>query len=129
MAGAVFRLIGLWFGIVFWATCFWFFGVALISVIIGGVRHGMKFKIGWFGTVFPNAGFAILTIQIGESLSSPAIKWVGTIMAPCIAGAYAFVFPFYIKAIIQEKVMAPGVDADATHFKFDDKQVKKDIEV
>lgn len=50
-------------------------------------------------------------------------------MAPCIAGAYAFVFPFYIKAIIQEKVMAPGVDADATHFKFDDKQVKKDIEV
>jgi len=117
--GAAFRMIGLWFGCLCWAMCFWILCVVTICVVIGAVRYRMEFKMGWYALVFPNCGFTILTIRLGTSLESPAIKWVGEIMAPVVVAVWLFLSPFYIKAIINEKIMVPHEDVDAREFKFD----------
>lgn len=117
-AGAIFRVLGVWTAALCWATCFWFFSVALVSVLIG-VRSGMGFRLGWCAMVFPNAGFTILTIRIGSALGCRAIQWVGTIMAPCVAAVYLGCLVLYIRSLVGEKIMAPNRDEDRMLCAFD----------
>lgn len=110
-SGAAFQVLGLGGGLFAWATCFWFFGVSLLAVLHGALL-GMKFRFAWCAFVFPNVGFTILTIRIGELLDSPPVKWVGTIMAACVAAAYVFCLLSFFYALINEHIVAPGKDED-----------------
>jgi hypothetical protein len=58
--------------------------------------------------VFPNVGFTIATINIGKSLQSEGIKWVGSIMTILVVITYLFVGVYHVKAFI----CWPGKDED-----------------
>lgn len=58
-------------GIFLWGLSAWFFCITLLSILIG-VKQ-MSFRLNWWASVFPNVGFTIATIRIGEALQSEAI--------------------------------------------------------
>lgn len=71
-----------------WVFTLWLFGVALainLPGIIGRSDDGkitfpMEFKCTWWAIIFPNVGFTLGTIFIGQELESEAILWVSVAM-------------------------------------------------
>lgn len=70
----------------------------------------------WWAFVFPNAGFTIATIRIGEQLESEGILWVGSAMTILLVAMWLFVLVSNIKALIQRKILMPGLDEDKGEF-------------
>ena len=62
--------------------------------------------------VFPNVGFTIATIDIGEKFKSQGIQWVGSIMTIFIFITWLFVLINHIKAVVTKRMMMPGIDED-----------------
>lgn len=109
-SGAVFKVIGLFVGVACWATCLFFFGLACLAVAKGIAEGGMTFRLAWFAMVFPNVGWILLTIRAGTVLDSPAVKWVGTIMAVFFTAVYLFCLACWLWALTTERIMSPGRD-------------------
>ncbi|KAJ4148239.1 hypothetical protein LMH87_002719 [Akanthomyces muscarius] len=40
----------------------------------------MRFNNSWWALIFPNVGFTLATVFIGQQLESNAIQWASTIM-------------------------------------------------
>lgn len=72
----------------------------------------MTFHLVWWAFVFPNVGFTIATIDIGEQLKCQGIQWVGSIMSIFIFAAWLFVISHHIKALVTKRMMMPGMDED-----------------
>ncbi|KAL9078877.1 MAG: hypothetical protein Q9157_002213 [Trypethelium eluteriae] len=98
------------FGIFIWSLSFWFFSVTLMSVVLT-IPH-MTFHLAWWAFVFPNVGFTIAIIQIGEGLQSNSITWVGSILTLVLIVVYLFVLAAHIRAVITKEIMWPGKDED-----------------
>lgn len=62
--------------------------------------------------VFPNVGFTIATIDLGEQLKSQGIQWVGSIMTIFIFITWLFVLCNHAKALLTKRMMMPGLDED-----------------
>ena len=62
--------------------------------------------------VFPNTGFTIVTISIGNQLQSPGIQWVGSAMTILIVIAWSFVLCCHARALLTKRMMMPGLDED-----------------
>ena len=77
-AAETIHVLGTAAGIFLWLLAFWFFGVSTVSILQGYKQ--MTFNLTWWGFIFPNAGFALATMQIGETLGSPGIKWLTSVM-------------------------------------------------
>jgi len=109
----VFRIIALSTAIFLWATAFWFFSIALVSVIHGAFsKEGMSFHLVWWAFVFPNVGFTICTIKIGEALMSEGVKWVGSVMTVMLVVVWLFVGFAHIRAVYKREILWPGKDED-----------------
>ena len=93
-----------------WTLSFWFFSISLLAVL-HGIRN-MSFHLGWWAFVFPNAGFTIATIRIGEQLESDGILWVGSAMTILIVAMWIFVFSSHVRAVLRKQIMMPGKDED-----------------
>ena len=98
------------FGIFVWSLSFWFFSISLVSVVLA-TPH-MTFHLAWWAFVFPNVGFTIAIIKIGEILESDAIAWVGSALTIILIAVYLFVLGAHIKAVIMKEIMWPGKDED-----------------
>ncbi|KAJ5463630.1 C4-dicarboxylate transporter/malic acid transport protein [Penicillium sp. IBT 31633x] len=96
-------------GAFLWALSFWFFCIAAIAVIRAPPK---AFHLGWWAMVFPNTGFTIATITLGNAFESTAIKGVGSAMTICIVCMFLFVFVSHIRAVIRQEIMYPGKDED-----------------
>lgn len=72
----------------------------------------MTFHLVMWAFVFPNVGFTIATIDIGEKLESQGIQWVGSIMSIFICIAWLFVITNHAKALFTKRMMMPGMDED-----------------
>jgi tellurite resistance protein TehA-like permease len=72
----------------------------------------MTFHLVMWAFVFPNVGFTIATINIGQQLKSQGIQWVGSIMSIFIFIAWLFVLTNHIKALVTKRLMMPGMDED-----------------
>ena len=75
----------------------------------------MSFHLSWWAFVFPNVGFTISVIKIGQSLQSEGILWVGTTMTLLLVVVYLFVLACHVRAIWKKKIWFPGKDEDAQH--------------
>lgn len=66
-----------------WLLAFWFFCIALLAILAAAKE--VSFHLNWWAFIFPNVGFTIATIKIGNQFQSEAIRWVGSAMTICRA--------------------------------------------
>lgn len=109
----IFRIVALCTAIFLWACAFWFFSIALISVIHGALsKEGMSFHLVWWAFVFPNVGFTIATISIGEAIISEGVQWVGSVMTVLLVATWLFVGVAHVRAVWRKQILWPGKDED-----------------
>jgi tellurite resistance protein TehA-like permease len=77
-----------------------------------GKKLGMSFHLVWWSFVFPNAGFAICTIKIGQAFMSEGILWVGSAMTIILVAVGLFVGGMHIRAVWKNQIMWPWKDED-----------------
>ncbi|KAL4798220.1 voltage-dependent anion channel [Aspergillus venezuelensis] len=94
-----------------WALSLWFFCIAAISVI---KSPPTAFHLSWWAMVFPNTGFTLATITMGNWLDSTGIKGVATVMSIGIICMFIFVLGGHIRAVIRQDIMYPGKDEDVS---------------
>ncbi|KAI1417934.1 voltage-dependent anion channel [Hypoxylon sp. FL1857] len=116
-AADILQAAAVWVGIFLWLFTFWLFAIALVAnlpVMIPNrhLRSRMAFSLSWWGIIFPNVGFTIATIMIGEELQSNAIQWVATIMTILLFAAWLMDLVLHIKALVTGQIMWPGKDED-----------------
>jgi len=72
----------------------------------------MDFHLVWYAFVFPNVGFTIAVLDIGEELNSPGITWAGSGMTILLVATWLFVMVMHTRAVVRGDVMWPGKDED-----------------
>ncbi|KAI2780198.1 voltage-dependent anion channel-domain-containing protein [Daldinia loculata] len=92
-----------------WALSLWWFGIAVVSVIMSPPQY---FHLNWWAMAFPNTGFILATISIGNELQHEGIRWFATGMSICLLVTYCFVFYNLVRAVIIQDIMYPGRDED-----------------
>jgi len=92
-----------------WALSFWWFGIAVLAVVRAPPRY---FHLGWWAAVFPNTGFVLATIALGEAFRSEGVKWFATGMSICLVGTYLFVLGNHVRAVVVQEILYPGKDED-----------------
>lgn len=98
------------FGIFIWALALWFFAITVLSCLM--TAREMEFHLVWWAFVFPNVGFTIAVIDIGQELGSEGVMWVGSVMSILLIMMYLFVLCMHAKAVMQKEIMWPGRDED-----------------
>ncbi|TQS37291.1 hypothetical protein Golomagni_02243 [Golovinomyces magnicellulatus] len=111
LIGPMLLLFALIAAIFLWVLSFWFFAIALTATIEAIPRN--DFHLNWYAYVFPNVGFTIATIKIGQRLNSPGIIGVGTGMTVVLFGLWILIVICHIKAFLQKQICWPGKDEDA----------------
>ncbi|TVY84488.1 putative malic acid transport protein [Lachnellula suecica] len=106
-----FQLLALVIAISLWVFSFWAFGIAVVASIEAIGRN--DFHLNWYAYIFPNVGFCIATIQIGNRLNSTAIKTVGTAMGGSLFFLLLVVYFCHAKAVMNKMIVWPGKDEDA----------------
>ncbi|KAI9934471.1 hypothetical protein ASPWEDRAFT_116863 [Aspergillus wentii DTO 134E9] len=109
--GHIMQLLAVAAGSFLWALSLWFFFIALIAVIRSPPT---AFHLSWWAMVFPNTGFTIATITLGNSFNSPGIQGVGSAMSICIVCMWAFVLVSHVRAVIKQDIVYPGKDEDVS---------------
>jgi C4-dicarboxylate transporter/malic acid transport protein len=113
-ASETLNVVALWIGIFLWLVTFWLFAIALVAhlpILISKCRNNnmsqpqMNFTLPWWAIVFPNVGFTIGTIYIGEELESNAIAWVATVMTVLVFAAWLMDLFLHLKSIFQRRIM------------------------
>jgi tellurite resistance protein TehA-like permease len=107
----ILQLFALLMAIFLWTLAFWFFAIAFVSSMEAVTRN--DFYLNWYVYVFPNVGFTIATIKIGERLDSNGIKGVGTGMAAVLFFLWIVIVVCHIKAIVNRKICWPGKHEDS----------------
>ncbi|CAO2656793.1 Nn.00g055960.m01.CDS01 [Neocucurbitaria sp. VM-36] len=92
-----------------WVLAMWFFMITLVAVINSWAVY---FHLGWWAMVFPNTGFVIATISIGNSLQDNTILFVGNGLTVAIVAMWVFVLFNHVRAVYVADIMYPGLDED-----------------
>ncbi|KAI5364605.1 Putative transporter protein SLAC1/Mae1/ Ssu1/TehA [Septoria linicola] len=108
-----------------WTLSFWFFSITVLSVLAGARR--MSFHLVWWAFVFPNVGFTINTIRIGQQLESEGILWVASAMTILLVAMWIYVFFMHGRAVWQKQIMMPGMDEDKDAYKEGDRKANVPI--
>lgn len=98
------------FAIFIWTLGCWFFFISACSVVM--VVKDMQFHLVWWAFIFPNSGFTIAVINIGNALGSPGIRWLGTAMSILLVAGWLAVLVFHTRAVYRGDIMWPGKDED-----------------
>ncbi|EOD43280.1 putative c4-dicarboxylate transporter malic acid transport protein [Neofusicoccum parvum UCRNP2] len=110
LAKEILTIVATWAAIFLWALAFWFFCIATVAVLTSIPQ--ISFAVPWWAFVFPNVGFTVATIKIGQELGSPAILWLSTVMTIFLVIMWVFVAGAQIRAIHLNMVLYPGKDED-----------------
>ena len=62
--------------------------------------------------IFPNVGFTLATVYIGQELGSPVMLWVATSMTILLVVFWLLDFALIVKGVITGRIMWPGKDED-----------------
>lgn len=105
------RTVALLAAVFMWTISLWWFCIATISIIASPPKY---FHLGTWAMVFPNTGFTLATISIGNEFQSEAILWVATAMSIIVITVFIGVFVWLIRAVYIQDIMYPGRDEDVT---------------
>lgn len=97
---ATIRIIAIIVAVSLWILAWWFFAIATVGTLL---KRPKLFHLGWWAMVFPNSGFCIATIQIGNALNNEGIRWLGNGMTIAVAIAYFFVLYMNIRAVLNRE--------------------------
>ncbi|KFA63855.1 hypothetical protein S40285_04460 [Stachybotrys chlorohalonatus IBT 40285] len=103
------RTMALISAIFLWALSLWWAFIGIIAVIQAPPKY---FHLGWWAMVFPNTGFVLATISIGNELGNEAVRWVASGMSIVLVMVFFFVLFNHVKAVIIQDIMYPGRDED-----------------
>ncbi|KAH8169395.1 voltage-dependent anion channel domain-containing protein [Sarocladium implicatum] len=106
---AMIRTIALMGAIFLWALSLWWFGIAVVAISLSPPKY---FHLGWWAAVFPNTGFILATISIGNELQSQSVLIAATVMSIMLLLTYGFVFFNNLRAVLVQDIMYPGRDED-----------------
>ncbi|KAJ2894352.1 C4-dicarboxylate transporter/malic acid transporter [Zalerion maritima] len=112
LLGEAFRLVCLGSAVFLWGLSFWFCALSLAGL------YGMpdaKFHLSWWSFVFPNVGFTIATLRIGEAAGSDGVEWLGIVMAAILTVVWMGVGGLTVKAVGRREIAWPGRDEDVPH--------------
>ncbi|CAD0109693.1 unnamed protein product, partial [Aureobasidium uvarum] len=104
------QAMALFVSIFIWMIGFWWFCIAIVSVLYGIKK--MSFSLVNWALVFPNVGFTISTINIGQTLESQGIQWVGSVMSVLVFVIWLFNLFAHARAVLTKRMMMPGQDED-----------------
>ncbi|KAM0340579.1 hypothetical protein ACHAPU_010416 [Fusarium lateritium] len=112
-AAETLNIMALWIGVFLWLFTFWLFAIAAVAhvpILVAKVtgdksRQHMSFALPWWAIVFPNVGFTIATVYIGEELESDGIAWVATVMTVLVFVAWLMDLYLHLKSIFQKRIM------------------------
>ncbi|KAF2464117.1 uncharacterized protein BDR25DRAFT_329391 [Lindgomyces ingoldianus] len=107
--GAMLRALALVAALFLWVLALWFFMIAFVAVLNSPPKY---FHLGWWAMVFPNTGFVIATISIGNSLQDEVILFIGNGLTIAITLVWAFVLYQNLRAVWIADIMYPGRDED-----------------
>lgn len=86
-AAEVLLIMATWVGVFLWIFTLWLFGLALFICLANVVARKdgkwimpMSYTNTWWAFIFPNVGFTIATIYLGQELESNAVLWVSVAM-------------------------------------------------
>lgn len=96
------------FSIFLWIFAFFLWMIGWLSIF--AAHRGWKFDITWWATVFPNTGFALATIKIGDLLASTPIKCVGSAATIIQVLLWLGCFGLHIWAYFTHRTLWPGMD-------------------
>ncbi|OBR09633.1 C4-dicarboxylate transporter/malic acid transporter [Colletotrichum higginsianum IMI 349063] len=105
------RAMALFSAVFLWGLSFWFFSSACLSTLFGMPDH--SFHLSWWSFVFPNVGFTIATIRIGEAFGSEGLLWLATVLTIVLVAVWLFVGFCCARAVIRRKLVWPGRDEDS----------------
>ncbi|KAI1102994.1 voltage-dependent anion channel-domain-containing protein [Jackrogersella minutella] len=105
----VIRPIAVVAAIFLWALSLWWFSIAVVSMIFSPPEY---FHLNWWAMAFPNTGFILATISIGNEIQHEGIRWFATGLSICLLLTYLFVFYNLVRAVIVQDIMYPGRDED-----------------
>jgi C4-dicarboxylate transporter/malic acid transport protein len=107
------RILATMVSVFLWCLAFWFFCISLLANC--AVARELTFHLNWWAFIFPNTGFTIATIKIGNEFESEGIRWVGSLMTVLLVAAYVFVLIMHIKAVLTKEILLESKDED-TYF-------------
>ncbi|RBR24290.1 uncharacterized protein FIESC28_02780 [Fusarium coffeatum] len=104
------RTVALLCAVFLWALSLWWFFIAAVAVISSPPKF---FHLGWWPLVFPNTGFTLATISIGNAFKCEGLLWAGSGMSIILVATFLVVVSFNIRAVFVRDIMYPGKDEDA----------------
>jgi tellurite resistance protein TehA-like permease len=110
LAADALRPVALAFSLFLWLFGAFFFAISAVACL-AAIRE-MRFSLIFWAFVFPNTGFTVVTIDIGNELGSEGVKWVGSAMSICLVVAWLANLVFQGRAIVLGHMLWPGRDED-----------------
>ncbi|KAF5586923.1 Malic acid transport [Fusarium pseudocircinatum] len=104
------RTVALLCAVFLWALSLWWFLIAVVAVVSSPPKF---FHLGWWPMVFPNTGFTLATISIGNEFKCEGILWAASGMTIILVITFLIVFSFNMRAVFVRDIMYPGKDEDA----------------
>ncbi|KAJ7746399.1 voltage-dependent anion channel [Mycena metata] len=97
------------------AVCFcvawalWSMGLVWLCIAVSSIcnvlhRQSAPFSIGYWGMIFPNGVFALLTVELGVVLESPVLNYLGAIFSVLVFLLWTFVFLKTIPAVYDTSI-------------------------
>ena len=72
----------------------------------------MGFHLSWWSFVFPNTGFIIATIDVGNAIQSEGILWVASAATIVQVAMWMLVSVAHVRAVWKGQICWPGKDED-----------------
>lgn len=110
LAGGV-QLLALCCALFLWGLSFWFFASALSACAAG--MPDRRFHLSWWSFVFPNVGFCISTIRVGQAVGSAGLLWFSTVLSVVLVAVWLFIAWRCAWAVYQREIVWPGHDEDS----------------
>ena len=107
---AVLRTLAVVGAVSLWGLALWWFGVALVSILLSPPRH---FHLGFWAMVFPNTGFVLATISLGNAFQCEPVLYVANALSAFLIVTYVLILGLHMRAVILQDIMYPGCDEDA----------------
>lgn len=105
------RLAAMYCALFLWGLSFWFFASAVSGCVAG--MPDRKFHLSWWSFVFPNVGFCISTIRVGQAFGSAGLLWFSTVLSIVLVMVWLFIAWRCGWAVYQREIVWPGHDEDS----------------